>query len=132
MRRVVALLIAIGMTTGCATYEGARTARNAGIVMGVVGVAAITGGLVLNRQDDNACPSGGGGNNCDGFSEAGAGAFALTLLGIGLIPYALVFGIVGASGMEKHSPDAQRREQARAEQARIERERAARDEREAA
>ena len=52
--------------------------------------------------------------------------------GIGLMGYGLVFGLVGASGMEKHSPEAKRREQELAEQQRIEHERIAREQRESA
>ena len=63
MRRLVAFLITIAMTTtGCATYEGARTARNAGIVMGIAGLAALGAGIALSQQNDGGCPSGGGGN----------------------------------------------------------------------
>jgi len=101
--------------------------------MGIAGVAALAAGVALTQQNDARCPGdGGGGNNCDGVSGVGAGAFVLTLTGVTLLPYAIVFGIVGASGMEKHSPEAERREQARAERQRIERERVAREQREAA
>jgi len=77
-----ALLVAISMaTTGCATYQGARQARNAGIVMGVVGVVALAGGTALSRQsggDDPPCPNDGNGCAIPRERVAAAGGGSVT------------------------------------------------------
>ncbi|HEY5948813.1 MAG TPA: hypothetical protein VIV40_25155 [Kofleriaceae bacterium] len=126
MNRFVAALTAIAMVSGCATYESARTFRNAGIVVGVAGLAAtVAGAIAVSRSNEASCT-----DNCDGV--ANPGPLLLTLSGVGLMGYGIMFGIIGAVGMEKHSPETLRQEQALAEQQRVERERVAREEREAA